>query len=253
MQKTFKTPEKSKTSLRDIFKGVRKPDPVQLEIQSLQAAGFAVTGSLVSDNQAQAFLFDAPGNRFAVVKKERDTITTITADVGEVKSVDFRIEPESLDVRAPAGGGKYALGGAMIGGVGGLIVGSLLDGLRTPKLKRNVDFKLVAHLRLTDGNEIMMLVVDQSFGYGMTVDVFKADASEMTENMRGAVDTFTRWFGERIEAAHAAGREEASPPVPQHAVERVPCRKCGTPILPETSHRTGGLCMPCTRHRSKAH
>ncbi len=251
MQKNFKTLERSKPTLRDLVKGAPKPNPLELEIQALQASGFAASGPLFSDSGTQAFLFDGPGNRFAMLKREKDILTTITANVSEVKSVDFRIEPESLDVRAPSGGGKYALGGAMIGGVGGLLVGSLLDGLRAPKLKRNVTFKLLTHIRLKDGNEIMMTVVDQGFGYGMSVDSFKASASKMIETMRGVVNTFTTWFGERIEAARGAGREEASPPTPSPA-ERVPCRKCGTPILPETSQRTGGLCMPCTRRRPKA-
>lgn len=250
MQKNLKAIERGKTSLKDFFKGTTKPGPLDLEIQALRAGGFAVTNHLLSDNRAQAFLFDGPGKRFVFVKQERAFLTTITADVDEVRSVDFRIEPESLDVRVPSGDARYALGGAMIGGVGGLIVGSMLDGLRTPKLNRNVYFKLLTHIRLVDGNEILMTVVDQGFGYGMSKPVFEAEAASMLDAMRGAVKTFTDWFGEKIEAAGAATREEAPPPAPP--AERVPCRTCGKPILPETSLRTGGLCMSCTRHRPKA-
>ncbi len=31
----------------------------------------------------------------------------------------------------------------------------------------------------------------------------------------------------------------------QHPVGKVPCQECGVMILPSTSERTGGKCMPC--------
>jgi hypothetical protein len=35
------------------------------------------------------------------------------------------------------------------------------------------------------------------------------------------------------------------PPVSQEDVRKVPCKRCGTLILPSTAQKTGGYCMPC--------
>ena len=102
----------------------------------------------------------------AFISKANVTLASI--DPMEVKTVTVKVEPEDLNIRFVDG--RFAAGGALAFGPGGLLVGAVLEGLASSFREKTYEFRVSLVFELRDDQEYEYNGFEETFVYRYGTD-----------------------------------------------------------------------------------
>lgn len=203
-------------------------------LRELEASGMVVSETLILPSSTRLIWDDSHGEvALLELNVSEKSYSCTRFPISEVAAVRYRIEPQRLAANFE-GENRYALGGLLVGGVTGVLVGSLIDSFRQAKLKKSFDFRLEIDLELDCGERFELTPVDQSFGYDMTEAQFTQRAESTLQEMREYIATLKRRFGPLMSQGGSRLRKARS----GHVCVAQYCQKCGS------DHCACKECMP---------
>jgi len=119
----------------------------------------------------------------------------------EIVSINLEIVPDELRYYFKKNS-SYTVGGALVGGIPGLIVGTLIDSVfgknKGRRLNQSIDFKLEANFQLTNGNNINEILYSTCFGYNMLEGDFVYETKKTFKKMNNIIFNLNDFFSTKV-------------------------------------------------------
>lgn len=187
------------TKHRVLEKTLKQLRPLGFELWCRDAMAAAEWG-----RDQQALLFSKDGREVRLLRVSKREKSGIISDssfsVDEVDAVNFEVQPRELNEAMRQQDHSYTLGGALVGGVGGFLIGSMIDGIRgsTGRVARSVCFKLEFDFCLRDGKKLGLTSDYFDFGEGMEVGDFRYHSQVVLQGMQHNINAMKIRFGDKV-------------------------------------------------------
>ena len=177
-------------------------------ISNAQKGGtLTITDTIDADSNGDSLIIDDKAKEMWIYQLKMDLFTGIyyllemIIPYKEIKEISVQAKPEELDIKLDESR-NYTMGGLLIGGVGGMLPGAIVDGIinfiRSPK---RVNFRLSIRFTLLEQEKQVITFEPTRTAFGLTsenVSEFREFAKSIVVKNEHCLKIINKYFKDKI-------------------------------------------------------